>query len=306
MKTYLFAALLPALALSAYGQKGFLAPALLIEEGGAYQKVWLVAATKNSIRFRIAKVAAAHVDEKRAKYQSIYIYEPLNYSKAMGLYEGRKYEEAKKLFVEVKESFKPLMTMENSPGVMAAFYELECLRKLQDLEGLSKALQSFIKAPLTRETEIRQLELYVLWDAVRTESWDRLEILAKELAATRLPGAQRAQVAYCHGLALEGLERKELALFAYQIAMTADTGASEVVARQAALRILAIHGADPGVKGAISVWGTDDENKGSKGYADLSEAAAVAALYELSLGSGSPLPDEFKMFLKYRPKSEGA
>ncbi len=89
-----------------------------------------------------------------------------------------------------------------------------------------------------------------------------------------------------------------------QTAMIADSGASEVVTRKAALRILSIHAADPAVQMAIDNWGTDDENKSSKGFANLGEAAAVAALYELSLGGGTPLPAEFKKFLKYKPKPE--
>jgi hypothetical protein len=54
------------------------------------------------------------------------------------------------------------------------------------------------------------------------------------------------------------------------------------------------------VQNAIKVWGTGDEDKNSKGYSDLLEAAAVASLYELSLGAGTPLPGEYKTFLQYK------
>ena len=315
MKPHLLAALLPALSLTAAAQAPqasaaaqqtpFQTPALLIDKEGAFKRVWLVAATKTSIRFRTTEVSVDTEDGKISDYDSVYLYEPREFSLAMDLYQGRKYEEAKTKFAEVKERFKPIMQMENSHAALAAFYEMECMRRLSDLEGLNGALQKFIKDPLTRETQLRQIELYVLWDAVRTKSWDRLEILAKERVNTRLPGDQRAQVAYCHGLALEGLSRPADALFAYSTAMTADAGASEEIVRQAALRVLAIHKANAEVQNAIKVWGTSDENKNSKGYSDLLEAAAVAELFELSLGAGTPLPADFKTFLKYKAKAEG-
>ena len=304
MKIHTFAALFTVLSLVASAQdKPFQTPALLIEKEGAFQQVWLIAATKSAIRYRETEIAADTKDARISNYDSIYIIEPTEYSEAVDLYQARKYEEAKAKFIEVKELFKPISPLQNNPAALAAFYEMECLRKLGDLDGLSAALQVFGKDSLTRETQLRQLELYVLWDAVRTKSWDRLELLAKERENTRLPGDQRAQVAYCHGLALEGLDRPKEALFAYNTAMTADAGASEVVARKAALRVLAIHLADSEVKTAIKVWGTPDENKNSEGYANLTEAAAVARLFEMSLGAGAPLPAEYKEFLKYKPEA---
>lgn len=306
MKIHTFAALFSAFTLAASAQQApFQTPALLIDKEGGFQRVWLVAATKTAVRYREAEVAVDTKDAKIGDFGAIYIYEPREFSAAMDLYQARKYNEAKAKFIEVKERFKPIEPLENSPASLAAFHELECLRQLGDLDGLAAALQAFTKSSITRESHLRQLELYVLWDAVRSKSWDRLDILAKERATTRLPGDQRAQVAYCHGLALEGLNRPQDALFAYQTALTADAGASEVVARQAALRVLAIHHADADVQGAIKVWGTKDENKNSKGYADLLEAAAVAELFEISLGAGAALPSEYKAFLKYKGKSEG-
>jgi tetratricopeptide (TPR) repeat protein len=301
MKIHTFAALFTAFAITASAQEGpFLAPALLIEKEGAFQKVWLMVATNSEIRYRETEVAIDSKDARISDYASIYVFEPREYAAAMDLYQARKYEEAKAKFIAVKERYKPIQPMENSPAVMAAFYEMECLRKLGDLDGLAKALQTFTKASLTRQVPLGQLDLYVLWDAVRSKSWDRLDILARERDTTRLPGDQRAQVAYCHGLALEGLNRPKEALFAYETAMTADAGASEVIVRNSALRVLAIHHADPAVQQAISVWDSPDENKNSKGYADLTEAAAVAELFELSLGAGTPLPAEYKNFLKFK------
>jgi hypothetical protein len=300
MKIHSLIALIPmigAVAIAQPKEGSFQTPAVRIDENGSQQPIWLVAATKTAVRYRETEVAVSTVDVKLNSIAGVYVIEPREYTEAMNLFEARKYAEAKAKFAKVKEEFKPIYPLPDSPAALAAFHELECLRKLGDLEGLSAALQNFDKEPLTRESQLRQLELYVMWDAVRTKSWQRLDVLAKERQQSRLPGEQRAQIAYCHGLALEGLNRPEDAIFAYQTALTADAGASEQVARQAALRILAIHKADAGVQGAMKTWGGKGENKNTKAYADLTEAAAVAKLYELALGGGSPLPDEYKEFL---------
>lgn len=289
---------------TAPAQQAFQTPALLIEEGGAFQRAWLLAGTKDAIRYRETEISTDYVDSRLSEFQSVYLYDPREYSLAMDLYQARKYKEAQEKFAAIKERFKPIQGLENNHSSLSAFYEMECMRRLGDLEGLAEALQKFIKTPLTRKTQLRQIELYVMWDAVRTKSWDRVDIIAREYDKTHLPGEQRAQVGYCHGLALEGLERPHDALFAYQSAMTADAGASEELARQAALRVLSIFKADPDVQNAMKLWGTPDENKNSKGYANLLEAAAVAALFELSLGAGTPLPSEFKPFLQYKAPTE--
>lgn len=308
MKTCFATMLLSVLALHAPAQTSqpqpFQAPALLIREDGGASRAWLLAATKTAIRYRETEVATETVDAKLSDFASIYIYEPRDFTAAMDLYQARKYEEAATRFAAIKERFKGLQTLANNPGTLAAFYEMECLRKLGKLDDLSAALRNFDKGPLTRENQQRQIELYVMWDAVRTKSWQDIDNMAKERAKTKLPGDQRAQVAYCHGLALEGLERPQEALAAYQTAITADAGASEDIAREAALRILAILNADTEVQKAAKAWGTDAERKNSVGYSRLLEAGAVARLFEKALGGGAPLPAEFKELAKYEPAPE--
>jgi tetratricopeptide (TPR) repeat protein len=297
--------LLPVFALSAPAQTAqpqpFQAPVLLIREDGGASRAWLLAATRTAIRYRETEVAAETVDAKLSDFKSIYFYEPRDYTAAMDLYQARRYQEAAGRFSAIKERHKSLLTLPDNIGALAAFYEMECLRKLGDLDGLAAALRKFDKGALTRENQQRQIELYVMWDAVRTKSWQDIDTMAKERAKTKLPGDQRAQVAYCHGLALEGLERPNEALAAYQTALTADVGASEDIAREAALRIMAILNGDAEVRKAIKAWGTDAERRNSVGYARLQEAAAVARMFEMSLGGGAPLPAEFKELTKYQP-----
>jgi tetratricopeptide (TPR) repeat protein len=302
--------LLPALAAQVFAQapqqSQAQAPALLIEEDGNFQRAWLVAATKTAIRYRETEVAVDTVDARRDEFKTIYIMEPRDYSAAMNLYHGRKFEEARAAFATIKTRYQPLATLENNPSTLAAFFEMECMRRLGDLEGLAAALPQFDKEQLTRESQLRQLELYLMWDAVRAKNWQGVDKLAAERAKTRLPGDQRAQVAYCHGLALEGLERPDEAILAYQTALTADSGASMEIARQSALRILTLLKQDPDVQRAIRAWGTEDENKNFVGYTRLLEASALAVMFEAVFSGGSPLPADLRDLPKFRPPTPKA
>lgn len=218
---------------------------------------------------------------------------------ALDLYQGRKYQEAKAAFQAVK-------TASSSPGnvtVFAAFYEMECLRKLGDLEGLAKAHQDFERNSMLGGMRLRQLEIHDLWDAVRLKDWSRVDQRTKDYNDLCLPGDQRAQVAYCEGLALENSGHAAAALNAYNTAMTADAGTSEEITRQSALNVLRIHCMDPEVQAAMASWGTPEEDRGSQGFSRLQEAAAVAGLYELSLGANAPLPEEFRELLKYQSRN---
>lgn len=307
MKKLLFplAALLPLSAMTATAQQpGFQAEALLIFEGGETQQVWITASTAAKIRFRETKVSVDLKDMDVSEFQSIYVLEPAAFTAAVDLFQARKYEEAKAAFNKIKADHEPISTLPGNHSTLAAFYEMECMRKLGDLEGLKAALDKFQTGRLQRPYQEQQVELYALWEAVRTQGWARLDTLAREKAEAPLPGNQRAQVAYCHGLALEGLERPMEALTAYNTALTADAGASETIARDAALNILRIMKADPDVQLAIKLFGTPDERPNTAGHLRMLEAGAVATLFEQTLGAGMPLPAEYKEFLKFRVKEE--
>lgn len=226
-----------------------------------------------------------------------HVVEPQEFSQAVELYQSRRYQDARAAFATVRDHYLPVATVPDNPSTRAAFHEMECLRRLGDLDGLHAALAAFHPAPLTRPVQIRQVGIYALWEALRVKDWQALDRLAQAYQDIPLPGDQRAQVAYCHGLALEALGRPDDALDAHQTALTADAGATEEIARQAALRILAIHLADPEVKQALAGQATP------RGSTRLQEASAVATLFVKSLGSDAPLPEEFRQMLDAAPAS---
>lgn len=263
--------------------------AILIRPDGGSSRAFIVTATSASLRYREEKDAAEIKDIKLSDLKSVHLIEPPALAAAIDLFQGRRYQEAKTAFAAIRENYQPVITLPGNPATLAAFYRLECLRKLGDLEGLAEALRKFDKDPLVRENQLRQLEIYLFWDAVRTKNWPRLIALAKDREKQRLPGYQRVQIAWCHALALEATGEIREALDAYNTALTADAGASEEIARNAALAILRIHLADPAVKEALKQPGSQNPL--------LLEARAVASLFELSLGAGDPLPENFRVFL---------
>lgn len=306
MKLHLPIILFASAAVLSAQPKGFQTPAIVSEKDKPrISQIWIIAATKTQIRYRERETSMDTKDARVSSFGGLYLLEPPAFTEAMDLYDDRKYKEAQEAFAKIKETYKPVSQLPNNPGTQAAFYEMECLRQLEEYEELSKRLTIFMKDPLSREGQLRQLELYVLWDALRTEAWKRLDILCRERDKSKLPADQRAQVEYLHGRALEGLKKNEEALVAYNAAMVADAAASETLARDSAIRIMRMHKADPLVQQAIKVWGAEDENKGSPGYFHLQEAGAVAALYELGIGAGEPLPSDLKMLLRYKPDAAG-
>jgi len=305
MKNLLSSLILAALALPAIqAQERFQQEAYIITGGGEAEQVWI--ADSNKIEFLYFETEQG-VDPKKmriAQPEAIWLIEPPAYTEAMELFQGRKYEEALKKFQEVRETYRKLLELPDNHSSLSAFYAMECLRHLGRLDDLAKAEESFLpddRNSLTRPYHQSQLEFFTMWMAVRAKDWSRLEIIAREYLAKNIPGYQRAQAGYCLGLALEGLKRPIEAINAYNIAMTADTGASEVITADAALNALRLYTEDKDVQLAIKFHGTPDEDPNFVGALRLKEAASLASLFELTLGGGKALPANFKDLLKYLP-----
>jgi hypothetical protein len=278
------------------------AEAFFIDPAGGSERVWITAATGDTIRYRKQEVGGDTAESPRSGISSIYLLEPPVLTEAIELFQARQYTAAREKFVAIRRTYQALRPLPDNPAALAGYLELECLRKTGDLAALAMALETFDASGLTRRDHLRQLDLYPLWDAVRRKDWPRVEELVGERSRPRLPGGQRAQVDYCLGLAREAQGRPLEAIDAYQSAITAGGCASEDLVRDAALRVMRLHRSDPGVQAAMKRWGTPDENLQLPGHRRLVEAAAMADLFELSLGTGTPLPAEEKVLLKFRAK----
>ena len=298
MKNLTLALLAPILALTAHAAE-FQSEGYFVEADGGNFRGYIIAATDTQVRYKTTSVATAFKDAKLSAFTTIFVVTPTEYTEALDLYEAGKYQEAQEKFRVYKEFSKPIAPLKGNYHTLSAFYEMECMRKLGDLEGLAAALKNFAKAPLADEYNLRQVDLYIMWDAVRTESWERVLTIASELDEKTIPGYQRAQIGYCKGLALQKLNRPSEALTYYSVATTADAGASKVVANKAALNSLQIYAENEDAKFAASVWGTPEENANPNGRAMLQEASALATEYDKLFSLGEPLPAQYKEFLKY-------
>jgi tetratricopeptide (TPR) repeat protein len=298
MKPLLLAFLIPALAMPVLAQ-GFQAKAALSTKDGKNILAWITRANDKQIEFKISEVAtvteAANIDA----FSTIYLMHQEDFGEAVDIYEGGDYKAAKEKFVALKKRYEPIATLKDNFHTLSAFYEMESMRKLGDYKGLSEALQSFKKEPMTREHRLRQLDLYVMWDAVGSEKWDSVITMANERDLEDLPDYQRVQIAFGKGLALHKTGKSEEALIEYSHAMTADAGASETLVRKAALNSLEIYLEDENVKAAIASLKVNPENKSLPGYERLKRAAALAKLYEDVLNTAEPLPENYKAILPY-------
>ena len=277
-----------------------LIPAVVTKDGEG-EKIFIEASNNKTIRYRESE-RTVNRKEIPTVGRSIFFFTPPEYDKGLENFENRNYAEAQKEFALARENNKKTSQLKGNYSTLAGFYEMECARKLGKYEELETLFSKFQPGPLSLETDKTQLEVYPLYNAVRTEDWARLDILCTEWDDRKVPGRIRAQIEYCHGLALEGINRPEDALIAFNKAMVADYAASEILVRKAALSCFRVYSAHPDVVLARKLHGTPDENPNSAGALLLGEAAALVELWDTALGRGEALPADYKAFAKYKKK----
>lgn len=274
--------------------------AILVPIEGRPLRVFIAQAGNDGFRYYLDTQTTVLNDYFIKDARTVFFVEPPAMRVAMQQFRGRDYQAAAGSFAEVAKEYSVVKTLAGNPATRATFFEIECLRLLGDYAKMSEKMGSLNKSALSRENEIRQLELNLLWDAVGSKSWDRLGNLLKQYEKSNMPENQQAQLAYCKGVFHENQGEIKEAINAYSRAMVVDGGASEVETRMAALAILRILDQDPDVQKARELWGTDDEKPNSSGYARLLEAGSLARIYESLIGSGVPLPDAYKVYLNYK------
>lgn len=274
--------------------------AIAVPNDGRPLRVWINQVGTAGFRYYADARTTALSELALNQVKTIFFPESQSFGTAMQHFRGRDYRASADAFAAVATEFQVVRPLPNNPSSRAAYFEIESLRMLGEYAEMSEKLGAFNRSGISRENELRQLELNLMWEAVGREAWDQLGHLVEQHSRTRMPGNQRAQVAYCQGLVLENKGETKAAIDAYNEAMIVDAAASEIIARNAALAILRIHDADPDVKVARDFWGSEDFKASVPGYAKLLEAGAVARIFEEFVGAGSPLPDQFKAYLEYK------
>lgn len=279
--------------------------ALLMTEKDTF-KGYIVAADKRNILWKETENSTTR-RKAGLLTTTVYFLQPAEFTEAMELYKSRNYKDAQAKFSACYEKYKSVRTVKGNYSTLAGFYEMECARRLEDLDGLAALYEKFDPENLLHEYHKTQYKIYgVFWDAVRTKSWPRLDglVMDDEWRKARLPGNLRAQIAYCHGLALEGMKKPVKALNAYNGAFVADFAATEEIAKKAALNCMRIISAHPDVKLAMDLYKTEDYSDDSSGAFLIKEGTALLSLWEKTLGSGEKVPEQYKIFLKYPPKNK--
>lgn len=288
------------------------AKARLMYTDASHDDVLISEYRKGQVTYRMHKNDLNRKRVSKSKFDSIYFYKPALFNEAMELYQGRKYKEAKPKFAACEQAYKNIDQAPNNYATLAGFYKLECNRRMFELDALSSEQEKFRSEALTRETQLQQLEVNAFWEAVRLKSWERLDRLAEAWRKRKVTGSQRAQIAYCHGLALEQLAKKDPkrltdALNAYNRALSADFSASHEIVIASANNALRMYASDPKVKLAMKLWGTEDENKASGGYQRLLEANTLVKLYkQAGWDATKELAPEYKDFLKFEAPKPGS
>lgn len=278
--------------------------AILVKEDEA-EKVYIDAASATNIQYKTRPESIDFLRVARGALVSVFFYEPPLFKEAIHLYKNRDYPAAQAKFAECREAYKKIDDLPGNYSTLAGFYEIQCARKLGDLEGMAQLMDNFRPGALVREEHKNQMEVLTLWDAVRTKSWRRIIGDTPDmLAQNKWTGTQRAQIYYCLGLAYEGSEEPILALNAFNGAFTADYLASEELATKAALNCLRIIKGHEEVQLAMKLFGTEDEDKNTTGYLLLQEGVALCKLWDKALGAGKALPPELKALSKFEDKNE--
>lgn len=277
------------LATSLLAQETPLAEAYLINRDGGGNRVWIEKANKQTIQYRENPQSLA---KKQTKASSVTAFFPKSqaFKVAERAFQNGNFKRAKELFSKLAADLKFVDDIPGNLATLAAYYELECARELGDYQGIEALLDKFQPAPLLNETHKTQLQLYPLYNAVRTKDWERLSILCKEWDNKELPPTLAIQVSYCKGLALKGQGKHMQALFTLNDALVGDYGRSRNLVKKAIIACLEIYESLPQVKRALKLAGTEDAQPNSQGAKLLSEARGLISLWNKGLGNGQKLP----------------
>ena len=283
----------------------------LLYSNGSHDDVYVISYKAGVATYRTNMRSLNILQAKKPALEAIYFYEPQIFTEAMNLYRAKNYSEAKVKFAECEASFKSVDSLPDNYATLAGFYKMECSRRSGDLEALSAELEKYRKDGLTRENHHLQLEVYTFWEAVRLKDWALIDRLAAGTSwqDRKLPSELRAQIEYCHALALDELAKegpKEdssrwgAAINAYNRVLSVDATASIDLVLKAANSLMRIYSEDKGVQAAMKNRKDGANKTFSAGDQKLMEANTLAQYYkQVGFHEIQPLSADYEEFLKY-------
>lgn len=260
--------------------------------------IYITAATPKGIAYRDNPIAKLDRAVDRKKVRGLYFYRPTEFQNGIEAYNDGKFSVAKAAFSECKTKFAKIDKLPQNYSISAAFYEMECARRMRELGTLAKLQKAFRPDTVVNENYLNQLQIYPFWELYHKASWDKLTQMYDKWKQKKLPGYQKAQLAYCYGSALKELGKKEEAVLQLTTAIALSEYKEPELIADAADKIIEILLADPQVEEALKA---KEQDESSKGYQKLLEAASVARTWE-SLKNVRTIPQKYKRITKFKPK----
>ena len=277
------------------------ARAVVTDRDGKSREIYVITASEKAILYLANARSTSQETMLRRSVDSIFFYRPSSYQKALEAYNSGKFSVAAAGFKACKEEYIKTKLLPQNYSSRAAFYELECARRQGKYDELATLLDEFRPDSLVNENYITQLEIYPFWEAVGKKQWKRIKQISPSWDKKKLPGFQRAQVAYCVGLALKEMGELDEALMRFNEALAlSELKEIELVQNSAEMAIEVIL-ADEAVQACEKSQSTSKPDQGSRAYLNLLEAVAIAKFWD-GCESGRPLPTKYKKLLKYERK----
>ena len=269
----------------------------IVKKNGKAKRAYLSKVSKKAITYIDNPKDTSGSEVLKEEVQTIFFYQPKSFAKALALFNNYRFQDAYDLFTDCKMKYKPYDALDGNYSTIAGFYELECVRRLGDLARLDQLLNDFRPAPLLDENHLTQLAIYPFWHAVHTASWERLLTLAPQWENKKLPGTQRAQIAFCHALALEALGEREGALLKFHEALAVSDLKEQNLISKACAKIIFLITEQKEVLEYLKLP-LDTRSQSSRLYHEVLAASSVAKLWSQLSHSGSSFPSEYQPLLK--------
>ncbi len=258
-------------------------------ESSSLTNVFLVKLDKVNLHYQKRLKSSVVKQLPRRAVKSIFFYEPQIFSDALALYKKGKFEKARQKFEKCKEEHAAYQEFTGNYSTLAGYYEIECMRRLGDLEGMDRLLNLFNPEALDNENYLTQIEIYSFWTALSRGSWKRVLRLADAWKRKLIPPSQRTQIRYCRALAIAELYPSQQALEALYIVIAGSVYTEPELIEKAfvmALEILLRNVRIP-------------TSSQSQPYSEpLQEAIALAHVWNDSLGRSQDLPKRYQKLLK--------
>ncbi|MDB4702676.1 hypothetical protein OAH03_06140, partial [Akkermansiaceae bacterium] len=124
---------------------------------------WMMDATKSKFLWRETQETLVKREQSLLSC-SVYFLQAPEFTEALELYKSRNYRDAAPKFAACVEEYDTLIEVKGNPATMASFYEMECYRRLEDLEKLAELEAKFAPDNLLYKFQKKQYEIYgVFW-----------------------------------------------------------------------------------------------------------------------------------------------